>query len=173
LNIYRAAARARRLGQVVAADANEAITDSGLDNVYLLNGFTIHQTKYGQGVSIEDTDGLHRMIGRWLIDLPKPLTGAELRFLRLEMELSQARLAAILGSSEQNVRHWEKVRDQALQGPADRMVRALYNEYIGGDDSLRHMVDRLAELDQVQHPKAKLRHDKTDWELTDCSCEAT
>jgi putative transcriptional regulator len=140
-------------------------TDSGLDNVYLLNGFKIHKTKYGRGVSIEDTAGLHRLIGRWLIDLPKPLNGAELRFLRLEMDLSQSRLAAIIGSSEQNVRRWEKARGQAIQGPADRIVRALYNEYIGGDGSLHHMVDRLAKLDQVRHAKARLRWAKTDWKL--------
>lgn len=143
-------------------------TDSGLDNVYLLNGFTVHKTVYGKGVSIEDTAGLHRLIGRWLIELPKPLTGAELRFLRLEMELSQARLAAIIGSTEQNVRRWEKARSHPIQGPADRIMRALYNEYIGVDGSLRHMVDRLAELDQVQHPKAKLRWAKADWVLTNC-----
>lgn len=140
-------------------------TDSGLDNVYLLNGFKIHKTKYGKGVSIENTAGLHRMIGRWLIDLPKPLNGAELRFLRLEMDLSQSRLGAIIGSTEQSVRRWEKARNLSIQGPADRILRALYNEYIGGDGSLRHMVDRLAELDHVKHPKAQLRWAKADWKL--------
>jgi putative transcriptional regulator len=144
-------------------------TDSGLDNVYLLSGYTIHKTAYGRGVSIEDTAGLHRVIGRWLIELPHPLTGAELRFLRLEMDLSQARLAAIIGSTEQNVRRWEKARTKPIQGPADRLTRALYNEYTGGDGSLRHMVDRLAELDQVQHPKAGLRWARAHWELTECA----
>lgn len=144
-------------------------TDSGLDNVYLVNGFTIHKTKYGEGVSIEDTAGLHRVIARLLIEQPKPLIGAELRFLRLEMDLSQARLAAILGSTEQNIRRWERARTKPIQGPADRFMRALYNEYIGGDGSLRHMVDRLAEFDQVQHAKVKLRWAKADWELADCA----
>ena len=140
-------------------------TDSGLDNVWLANSFTIHETPYGEGVSIEDTGGLHRLIGRWLIDLPKPLTGAELRFLRLEMELSQAGLAVLMGSTEQNVRRWEKARGRAIQGPADRIVRALYNEFIGGDGTLRDLVDRLAELDRVARPKAKLRREKADWQI--------
>jgi hypothetical protein len=63
--------------------------ESGLDNVFLENGFKIHKTKYGKGVSIENTEELHRVLGTWLIRLPKPLIGAELRFLRLEMELTQ------------------------------------------------------------------------------------
>jgi putative transcriptional regulator len=140
-------------------------TDSGLDNVYLLSGYTIHKTPYGRGVSIEDTAGLHRVIGRWLTELPHPLTGAELRFLRLEMDLSQARLAALMGSTEQNIRRWEKARSHPIQGPADRFMRAMYRDYIGKDGSFRRMVDRLAELDQVQHPKAKLRWARADWEL--------
>jgi len=66
--------------------------------------------------------------------MPKTLTGAELRFPRLELDLSQARLAAILGSNEQNVRRWEKAREHAIQGPADRVMRLLYDEYTGGDE---------------------------------------
>jgi len=68
-------------------------TESGLDNIYLEGGVSFHKTVYGKGVSIADTEGLHKAIGRWLIQLPKPLNGAELRFLRLEMETTQKDLA--------------------------------------------------------------------------------
>ena len=51
--------------------------ESGLDNVYLENGFTIHKTPYGEGVSIQDTAGLHKAIGVWLVEAPKPV-GASL-----------------------------------------------------------------------------------------------
>jgi DNA-binding transcriptional regulator YiaG len=144
-------------------------TESGLDNVYLGNGYTIHETKYGKGVSIQDTEGLHRVIGRWLVELPKPLNGAELRFLRLEMDLSQKALAGIIGSTEQNVRRWEKDRKKPIQGMADRFVRGLYSEYVGGDGGLRRLVDRLAELDQIDHATATLCKTGSDWEV---SCAA-
>src|SRR5579871_5559229 len=104
--------------------------ESGLDNVFLENGYTIRHTKYGKGVSIDDTEGLHQAIGRWLIGLPKPLNGAELRFLRLEMDLSQKQFSAIIGSAEQNVRRWEKGRKRPIPGMADRLARTLYYEYI-------------------------------------------
>jgi putative transcriptional regulator len=139
--------------------------DSGLENIYLENGFTIHNTPYGKGVSIEDTEGLHKAIGLWLISLPKPLNGAELRFVRLEMETTQRNLAGILGTTEQTLRLWEKQRRKALPGPADRLLRALYSEYIGGDGSVRRMVDRLAQLDQVTHAEAHLRETDHGWEL--------
>ncbi|CAB5162096.1 COG2944 Predicted transcriptional regulator [uncultured Caudovirales phage] len=139
--------------------------DSGLDNVYLENGYTIHQTPYGEGVSIHDTDGLHRMLADWLIDLPRPLNGAELRFLRIQMDMTQRSLSAVMGEDEQALRRWEKARSKPIRGAADRLVRALYNEYVGGDGTLRSMVERLAELDQVEVAAIHLREDQNHWQI--------
>lgn len=137
--------------------------ESGLDNVYLENGFRVHQTPYGEGISIQNTDGLHRMIGQWLVSVPKKLTGAELKFLRLEMELTQRDLGGLLAQEEQAIRRWEKCRTRPINGSADRLLRALYNEYIGGDGTVRSMVDRLAELNVVEHPRAVLRETHDQW----------
>ena len=75
--------------------------DSGLDNIYLENGYTVHKTSYGEGISIQDAEGLHRAIGKRLISQRYPLNGAEFRFLRMEMELTQNALAGLIGSTEQ------------------------------------------------------------------------
>ncbi len=139
--------------------------DCGLDNVWLENGYELHETPYGEGVSIHDTANLHRIIGLWLIDLPKPLNGAELRFVRTEMELTQRDLAGILGATEQTLRLWEKHRKKALPGPVDRLLRALYGEYLNGDGSVRAMVDRLASLDQIEVAKACLRETGAGWQV--------
>lgn len=125
-------------------------TESGLDNVWIENGYTIHKTPYGEGVSIEDTEGLHRAIGLWLINVAEPLDGSELRFIRLEMELTQKDLGGILGVDEQSVRRWEKKSDATFNGAADRLLRVLYSEYLQGNGSVRRMVDRLATLNQVE-----------------------
>jgi putative transcriptional regulator len=138
-------------------------TDSGLDNIWLENGFASHETVYGEGLSIHDSEGLHRAIGEWLIALPKPLNGAELRFIRLEMELTQKALAGILGADEQAVRRWEKARTRAINGSADRLLRALYSEYLQGDGSLRKMVDRLASLDEIETVEMRFRETRDGW----------
>jgi putative transcriptional regulator len=122
--------------------------ESGLDNIYLENGYRVHRTPYGEGISIQDTEGLNRAIGRWLVSLPKAMTGAELRFLRLEMEATQKDLAGILGTTEQTLRLWEKHRNKAMPGPADRLLRALYLEYTGRDESVRKMLERLAKFSE-------------------------
>jgi DNA-binding transcriptional regulator YiaG len=129
-------------------------TESGLDNIYLENGFHIHPTAYGKGVSIQDTEGLHKAIGKWLITQPKLLNGAELRFIRLEMESTQRDLAGIIGATEQTFRLWEKHRKKKIPGTADRLIRALYSEYMGGDGNIRRMLETLAELDQLSNTTA-------------------
>jgi putative transcriptional regulator len=143
--------------------------ESGLDNIFLENGYRTHKTPYGEGISIQDTAGLNKAIGRWLISLPKPLNGAELRFLRLEMETTQRDLAGFIGTSEQALRIWEKKRNKALPnaagvpGSADRLLRAIYSEYIGGDGTVRRMVDRLAQLNQVEEVRMQFRETKKGW----------
>lgn len=128
-------------------------TESGLDNVYLLDGYTIHKTPYGKGVSIQNTDGLHKAIGKWLIAQPRPLNGAELRFIRIEMELTQRALAGIIGTEEQTLRLWEKNRGKFVPGAAERLLRAIYSEFLGQDVHIKRMLEKLADLDRVEGGK--------------------
>lgn len=138
--------------------------ESGLDNVYIENGYTVHNTPYGEGISIQDTEGLNKAIGRWIVREPNRISGAELRFLRFEMELTQSALAGLLGSMEQNVRNWEKARKRPIPGSADRLLRALYTEYVDGRSDVRRMVTRLAELDCVDISNVRFRETEKGWQ---------
>lgn len=129
-------------------------TESGLDNVWLLDGYTVHKTPYGKGVSIQNTEGLHKAIGKWLIAQPRPLNGAELRFIRIEMELTQRALAGIIGTEEQTLRLWEKKRDRPMPATAERLLRALYSESVGNNVHIKRMLEKLADLDRVEGGKA-------------------
>jgi len=120
--------------------------ECGLRNVWLVNGFDMHTTPYGDGVSIHDIEGLHRAIARGLVNKAAKLTGSELRFLRKEMGLSQAKLALILGNEDQTVALWEKRGTQPKI--ADRFVRALYREFVEGNAHIRDMIDLLVDADR-------------------------
>jgi putative transcriptional regulator len=137
--------------------------ESGLDNVWLENGYREHKTPYGTGVSIQDTAGLHEVIGKCLITAKRSLIGAELRFLRLEMETSQRDLAAMLGTTEQTLRLWEKKREKAVPGGYDRLLRALYSEFVGGNKSVRRMLKALADIREAEHMAIRLRETKAGW----------
>ena len=70
--------------------------ESGLPYVWLEDGYTIEEDEvYGKLVSIEDVQGLHDAIGRFIIDERRTLIGAEFRFLRTELEWSQKQTASI------------------------------------------------------------------------------
>src|SRR5690349_20132969 len=71
--------------EVRTADMVEAFqyTASGLDQVYLLNGFTILQHPvHGRGVAIRVARGLHAAVARIIVTSPDSIRGQELLFLR-------------------------------------------------------------------------------------------
>jgi putative transcriptional regulator len=70
------------------------------------------------------------------------------------MDQTQRDLAGILGSTEQTLRLWEKARRKAMPTTADRLLRALYAEFLNGNSSVRRMLKRLADFDQTEHSQA-------------------
>ena len=118
----------------------------GLGNVYLLNGFSIKETRYGKTVGIEDIDGLHRALGDYLVREKKNLNGAEIRFLRHELGLSQRALGTLLDKSDQTLARWEKGRGR-IDGAADRLLRLLYQQHTGRRAKVRTLLEYLSELD--------------------------
>ena len=130
-------------------------TESGLRNIWLVNGYVLKRTSYGEAVSIRDLEGLHRYIGS-VIARQRSLSGPELRFLRKEMAMSQRELADFVGTSEQNVSLWER-RGRVPQA-ADRIVKLAYLEMIKKDGSvkIRETIDFLNQLDAQRLPTLKL-----------------
>ena len=63
---------------------------------------------HGPSVTVKNLVGLHKAIGRYLAERKKILTGKELRFLRLQMDLTQSELARLVGYDAQQVARWEK-----------------------------------------------------------------
>lgn len=123
-------------------------TESGLDNIYLANGFEMD----GGRLKIHDIDGLHRAIGRWLVSTRKELSGGEIRFLRHELELSQVALSALLGVTERTVIRWENDRNgrNAGNAAADRTLRLVYIEKALGKSGVSEALERIANLeDQI------------------------
>lgn len=137
-------------------------TSCGLSGVFLRNGYDVSETPYGEAVAIHNLDQLHRAIGLNIICRNATLSPEEVRFLRKELDLSQAHLAHIFGSSESSVRNWESTSDgrAEISGPADRMLRTLYKESVDGDGHVREMLEHISELNRVDH-KERIELEKT------------
>lgn len=121
-------------------------TECGLDDIYLLSGYEIESTSYGDGVSIKHVDELHKAIGHSLVTQKKVLSGKELRFLRKEMDLTQTELGRLVGLSDQQVARWEKDQYE-IPSAADYLLRYFYLMHIKQDFDLRKLIETLKEMD--------------------------
>ncbi|MGE0558064.1 MAG: helix-turn-helix domain-containing protein [Burkholderiales bacterium] len=135
-------------------------TGCGLRNVWLQNGYKKKKTPYGEAVAIQDVEGLHQALAK-TIALKPSLTGSEFRFIRKELDLSQAALARMLGCEAQTIALWEKnkVRVPKL---ADRMLRLIYREHAEGNVKIREIIDRENDMDRKNRDAAKMIFVDTD-----------
>lgn len=129
-------------------------TESGLTTVWLANGYHYDVINGEQFTSIDDVDGLHRLIGKILVNRCKPLVADEIRFIRVEMNMSQKVLATLLGVDIQTVARWEKGQT-SLPRTADVALRALYAESIDETSDVGHLL-RIQVDSQVQQSMEKL-----------------
>jgi DNA-binding transcriptional regulator YiaG len=117
---------------------------SGLDNIFLLNGVSTDNTSYGPMVTIDNLNGLHRAIGLHIVEKPEPITGAEFRFLRKQMQLTQRQLAGLMQLSDQTVANYEKGNTKEL-GAADPLMRIQYLLHIVPDETRAAILRAVAD----------------------------
>jgi DNA-binding transcriptional regulator YiaG len=144
-------------------------TESGLDSIYLVNGFEFVDSPRGRSVVIQDIDGLHDMIGTILINERKDLSGKELRFLRQEMAMSQDTLANLLGVSDQSIRNWEREKTAGITSTAQSVVRLLYQEHLGGNEKIKGSLKRIADLEEEIDHRLTLEATNKGWQAKEAA----
>ncbi|HIJ43505.1 MAG TPA: helix-turn-helix domain-containing protein [Rhodospirillaceae bacterium] len=139
-------------------------TESGLRGIWLANGYKEVETSEGKGVAFANLEGLHRAIAMDLLRYKPRLSGKEFRFIRQEMRFSQARLAQMLGTTDQAVARWEKGKTRVPK-MADRFLRAFYRESAEGNAHIIEMVKRLNEIDQQAWEKRTYGLENNEWRV--------
>lgn len=124
--------------------------ESGLRNVWLRNGFKKTKTPYGDAVAIEDVAGLHKALALRLAMKASKLSGTEIRFLRKEMEMSQATLSHVLSVNVQTLAKWEKGQAK-IAAPADKLLRLVVKGHYSGNLAVRKAIEALNNLDMEVH----------------------
>lgn len=122
---------------------------SGLNDVYLLNGYDVIEYGGEEAVSIHNIDGLHQVIALVLVHQEARLTGREFRFLRIELDLSQKAFGLWFGLTDQAVALWEK-KDRVPQW-ADAIIRMVFVESLGEDSEVREVLEMLSKVDRAIH----------------------
>jgi len=136
-------------------------TDGGLQNVWLKNGYVEHATKYGKGYSYHDLDGLTQAICQALIKKKSKLTGAEFRYIRSNMHMSQKSLGKLLGYTEQAVAKWEKYGK--IPKAADALIRLIYQAKHNGNEKISSMIDSLNFIENVANTKIVVSEVRQKW----------
>lgn len=138
---------------------------SGLDGIYLCNGYERQQINGEWFTSIEDIEGLHVAIGMYLVEHKPTLASDEIRFIRNVMDRTQGEIAEALGVDEQTVARWEKGKT-AMSGPADRTLRIIFLASVMDPEELMSFVSELPELS-----KREVQSDQVTFERDDKSEE--
>lgn len=131
--------------------------ECGLDNIYLRNGFKIHETPYGRGVSFENLRGLHKAIVRALFVKKGWLEPQEFRFLRNHLKLTQGEFADLIGTTRQNIGRWERGDTDDIPGPADRLARLCAVAEIRTKDELLTVLEKAREPEPEPEPEWRER----------------
>jgi len=134
----------------------------GLDDVYLKSGYDIEKTPYGNGVRVKNLDELHQQIGLYLVKFRKSLSGKEIRFLRHQIDLTQSELARFFGCNVQQVARYEK-NENKLTGPADRLLRIIYEEHVKAEGSVREILEMLDSMDDTENNHIVLADVNGEW----------
>ncbi|CAQ83636.1 MULTISPECIES: helix-turn-helix domain-containing protein [Photorhabdus] len=128
--------------------------ESGLSNIWLANGFQQEITDGEVYISIDNLDELHRLISKALVSLKRPLSAEEMRFLRIEMNMSQKLLSNLLGVDIQTIARWEKGQS-SIPRVADVALRSLYTESINEQSYIGEILRTLSET-SIQQQVEKL-----------------
>ena len=136
-------------------------TDGGLKNVWLANGYTVRKTPYGDGVAIHDLEGLTEAICLALTEKAGVLTGAEFRYIRSAMLLSQPALGKIIGVDAQSVARWEKTG--RVPKWADKLVRLVYIAHANGNEPIKRSIDRVRTVERLVKQRIVVQESKRGW----------
>lgn len=138
-------------------------TECGLSYVYLVNGFQVETTDDEEYISIEDMDGLHSLIADVITRKKHAMSGEEVKFLRLEMAMSQKSLADLLGVNDQTVARWEKGHNP-IGRTEDATMRMLYMESRDKESKLRFMLELLSDCDAIEaQQRLEVRSENSRW----------
>jgi len=144
-------------------------TESGLDNIYLVNGFEIIKTEDGgEEIFIHDIHGLHKTIGKTLIFKKGILNGNEIKFIRTTLDLSQTSLGRLLGLDYQTILGWEKNKSP-ISKTADHFLRIIFFSYINRENhcAVYDKINEIADIDAVEAEVRKIELEEVDdeWRL--------
>lgn len=136
-------------------------TDGGLRDVWLKNGYVEKNTPYGKAVAFQDLEGLTKAICLALVRRPGKLTGAEFRYVRCNLLLSQKALGLLMGYTEQAIAKWEKTGK--IPKAVEFFLRTWYLGKNDGNKRISTMIDAANIIDRAANSKIIVSESRRKW----------
>ena len=105
-------------------------TESGLDNVIIEGAHVLVDDAGEPCVTIPNVNGLHKAIAQGIVLRHSAMIGRELRFLRTEMGMTQAELAALVHREPLAISRWERGEIE-IDSNAETLIRLHATERLG------------------------------------------
>lgn len=128
-------------------------TECGLDNVFIEGISPITDDDGDQVIEINFVNALHHEIAKGIVNHRKAMSGAELRFLRTEMGLTQTELAELVHVTRLTVGRWER-GDNRIDPASEMIIRQMAIEklVIPFEDGIEKLSQRVAEAAEAPQP---------------------
>lgn len=114
--------------------SNKGYEYSGLGFPVILMGVKPKKTPYGKSLNI-DHEVLRKSVFKMLIEKPGRFLGAEIKFIRHEMGLSQEVFADLVISERSSVAKWEKkdLKPTGMAESTEIMIRIEMSKHLKAD----------------------------------------
>ncbi len=133
-------------------------TESGLPDVWI-EGLALQDDNEDETVVIPYIRNLHKLIAREIVQSDGALTGAELRYLRTEMGMTQAQLGQLVHRERLTVSRWEHGESE-MDGAAEALVRIFAIRKLELDEA--DLAEISAKCQSVTTRKLPIRIDASD-----------
>jgi DNA-binding transcriptional regulator YiaG len=104
--------------------------ESGLNNVIIEGAHVLIDDSGESCVTIPNVNGLHKAIALGIVHRHSAMGGRELRFLRTEMGMTQAELAAIVHREPLAISRWERGEIE-IDANAETLIRLHATDRLG------------------------------------------
>jgi len=111
--------------------------ECGLDYVYLLDGYELHDTPYGKGISIKNIDSLYKTVAEFIIRKAPEIRGMEVRFIRKYLRMSQTKLAERMGNDLRTIQRWEDDAKKPISIDHSFVLKSIYLEEVGSNKKVK------------------------------------
>lgn len=137
-----------------------------LDFVEIRHVPYVESKRFGKGTDAETLQKVEYLVARALITERRPLRGAEVRFFRSILGMSQKQLGAKLGYSDVAILKWERKKSKRLDPVNEVALRALmaglfdvkllgtFDSLLGNNKSAKNLILDYRDAEQTERPDA-------------------